>query len=128
MSMTVQARTAPTGTLADLATGFPARQIWRGRVGRGTDQGWFVPQGQCPSAAEAVAGPLAMLSASDAISRSGLVQQASQDRAGRGSAMRFRGDRSADVARAGSAVVAWRRIPAQTPSRAQDFSGAQAAA
>ncbi len=27
-----------------------------------------------------------------------------------------------------SAVVAWRRIPAQRPSRAQDFSGAQAAA
>ena len=54
--------------MADLAAEFPGWHIWRGRDGRGADQGWFATRRRRLSAAEAAEGLAATLSAGDAAS------------------------------------------------------------
>jgi hypothetical protein len=43
------------GTLAELAAEFPGWHVWRGRDGRGADQGWFATRRHRVAAAEAAA-------------------------------------------------------------------------
>jgi hypothetical protein len=61
--------------LADLAAEFPGWHIWRGRDGRGADQGWFATRRRRPTAAEATAGLVVTLSAGDAMSLRGMLAQ-----------------------------------------------------
>jgi len=56
----------PALTLADVAAEFPAWHIWRGRDGRGADQGWFATRRRRLTQAETGAGLAATLSAGDA--------------------------------------------------------------
>ena len=73
--MGVQTGIRPAGMLADLAAEFPGWHIWRGRDGRGADQGWFATRRRRPAAADAAAGLVATLSADDAMSLRGLLAQ-----------------------------------------------------
>jgi len=61
--------------LAELAAGFPGWHVWRGRDGRGADQGWFATRGRRLSAPQVAAGLAATLSAGDAESRHGMLAQ-----------------------------------------------------
>jgi hypothetical protein len=63
--MGVQAGIRPSGALAGLAADFPGWHVWRGRDGRGADQGWFATRRRRLSAAQAAAGLTATLSAGD---------------------------------------------------------------
>ena len=71
--MGVQAGIRPGGTLAELAAEFPGWHVWRGRDGRGADQGWFATRRR--RVAGAAAGLTATLSAGDAVSLHGMLAQ-----------------------------------------------------
>ncbi|MGH3420048.1 MAG: hypothetical protein ACRDOD_10725 [Streptosporangiaceae bacterium] len=73
--MGVQTGIRPAGMLADLAAEFPGWHIWRGRDGRGADQGWFATRRRRPTAAEAATGLVVTLSAGDAMSLRGMLAQ-----------------------------------------------------
>jgi len=73
--MGVQAGTRPAVTLADLAAGYPGWHAWRGRDGRGADQGWFVTRRRRLSAADATVGPAATLSTDDALALESILEQ-----------------------------------------------------
>jgi hypothetical protein len=73
--MGVQAGIRPAGALADLAAEFPGWHVWRGRDGRGADQGWFATRRRRVLAAEVAGGLAATLSARDAVSLYGMLAQ-----------------------------------------------------
>lgn len=73
--MGVQTGIRPGETLAELAAEFPGWHVWRGRDGRGGDQGWFATRRRRVAAAEAAAGLAATLSAGDAVSLHGMLAQ-----------------------------------------------------
>jgi len=73
--MGVQAGIRLGGMLAELAAVFPGWHVWRGRDGRGADQGWFATRRRRLSAAQIAAGLAAMLSAGDPESLHGMLAQ-----------------------------------------------------
>ena len=73
--MGVQTGIRPGGMLAELAAEFPGWHVWRGRDGRGADQGWFATRRRRLSAAQVAAGLAATLSAGDAESLHGMLAQ-----------------------------------------------------
>jgi hypothetical protein len=73
--MGVQAGIRPSGALAELAAEFPGWHVWRGRDGRGADQGWFATWRRRLSAAQVAAGLVATLSAGDPESLHGMLAQ-----------------------------------------------------
>ena len=80
--MGVQAGIRPCGALAELAAESPGWHVWRGRDGRGADQGWYATRRRRLSAAQVAAGLAATLSAGDAESLHGmLAQRVSEERA-----------------------------------------------
>jgi hypothetical protein len=73
--MGVQAGIRPPGTLAGLAAEFPGWHVWRGRDGRGADQGWYATRRRRLSATQAAAGLAATLSAGDPESLQAMLAQ-----------------------------------------------------
>jgi hypothetical protein len=62
-------------TLADLAAEFPGWHVWRGRDGRGIEQGWFATRRRRLSAADTAAGLAVTLSAGDAMALHSMLKQ-----------------------------------------------------
>jgi hypothetical protein len=65
----------PAATLASLAAEYPGWHVWRGRNGRGADEGWFATRRRRLPAAGAAAGLVATLSAGDATSLEDMLEQ-----------------------------------------------------
>jgi hypothetical protein len=73
-------------TLASVAAEYPGWHVWRGRNGRGTDEGWFATRRRRLPAAGSAPGLVATLSAGDAESLQSLLEQQrviEEQRAGR---------------------------------------------